>query len=306
VDESIAHITPADTFGAMGTEVTLLVPAGTRTLVVERAIRSVRALFTREERRCSRFRPGSELSYVNARSGRWTRISPGLAEIVRIALDAAERTGGLFDPTVLPTLEAFGYDRDFDEIIAGARDVVRPAPPCGRWADVQVGSERVFLPREVRLDLGGIAKGWTADRAAAAALAAGLRWAVVNAGGDLRLAGRAPREGIVVALEDPDAPGHEMARAVLDEGAIATSSVTRRAWGPGRHHLIDPRTGAPATTGVRQATVWAPTCAEAEVASKVALLDGEASLASVCGLLVMDDGRVLTNLAAEDPSGAAA
>ena len=60
----------------------------------------------------------------------------------------------------------------------------------------------------------------------------------------------------------------------LRTGAIATSSTRRRSWGPGLHHVIDPRSGAPSATGVDQATVWAPTCAEAEITSTVALLEG--------------------------------
>ncbi len=83
---------------------------------------------------------------------------------------------------------------------------------------------------------------------------------------------------------------------MIDEGAIASSSVTRRAWGEGLHHLIDPSTGRPAQGDVLQSTVWAPTCAEAEVRAKEALLDGEPYLDRGAGLLVLRDGSVLTNL----------
>jgi len=246
--------------------------------------------------RFSRFRPDSELSQVNARSGGWTRVSAGFATLVAFALGAARRTGGRFDPTVLDAIVSAGYDRDFDEVLAGARVTLRPARPCGRWVEVELDRDRLRLPEGVGLDLGGVAKGWTVDRAAEAAVRAGLPWALVNAGGDLRLAGEVPTVGIRVGVEDPYDPMQELMRLVLTEGALATSSTSRRAWGPGLHHLIDPSTGAPAATGVVQATAWATTCAEAEVAATQALLEGEAFLDRSAAVLVTDDDRIVTNL----------
>ncbi len=284
-------------FRAMGTDVALIASADEPAQAFERAARETEAIFAREELRCSRFRGDSELTLVNARAGRPTRLSEGLAEIVGHALEAARDTRGRFDPTVLDAVLAVGYDRDFDEVLAGARSALRPPRPCGRWREVRLEGTELRLPEGVGLDLGGVAKGWTVDLAAEAAAASGLRWAVVNAGGDLRIAGEPPTPGIEVGVEDPESPQDEVLRLVLTEGALATSSITRRAWGNGLHHLIDPSTGAPADTGVLQATVWAPTCAEAEVRAKDALLDGEAALDRTSGVLVTADGRVVTNLA---------
>ncbi|GIU99232.1 MAG: hypothetical protein KatS3mg014_0848 [Actinomycetota bacterium] len=109
-----------------------------------------------------------------------------------------------------------------------------------------------------------------------------------------------------MGVEDPEDPSAELLRLHLLGGALATSSTTRRAWGPGLHHLIDPATALPAATGVLQATAWAPECAEAEVAAKDALLRGPGSLQDVPGVLVLsrragphqprarDGGRVTT------------
>jgi FAD:protein FMN transferase len=179
-------------------------------------------------------------------------------------------------------------------VLAGARAVLSPPEPCGRWRDVRLEGDVVTVPMGAGLDLGGLAKGWTVDRAAEGALDAGLEWAVVNAGGDLRIAGASPV--IDVAVEDPEARDAEILRLGLEAGALATSSITRRSWGPHRHHLIDPSTGRPADTGVLQATVLAPTCAEAEVRSKDALLAGDDALSRTTGILVMQDGTIVTNL----------
>ena len=281
-------------FHAMGTDVTLIGPAASPAFPASAT--TVRSVFEREERRFSRFRADSELSAVNATTGEWTRVSIEVASVVGLALAAWRETGGRFDPTVLDAVIAAGYDRDFDEILAGARAALRPPRPCGRAGEVQLVGRRLWMPAGVGLDLGGIAKGWTVDVAAEAAVARGLAWALVNAGGDLRIAGTAPAGGIEVAVEDPETTEADAGRIVLDEGALATSSVTRRAWGDGLHHLIDPATARPAGGAVLQATVWAPTCAEAEVRAKEALLRGEAFLDRGAALLVLDDGRIVTNM----------
>lgn len=282
-------------FRSMGTSVELIAGEDADEAVFDAAARRVRMIFEREDHRCSRFRDDSEITLANRRAGRPTRLSRDLAEVVALALQGAARSGGRFDPTVLDAVVAAGYDRDLDEVLAGARGALHPPRPCGRWRDVALERRVLRLPEGIGLDLGGIAKGWTVDLAAEAALEAGLPWAVVNAGGDLRMVG-SPAAGIDVRIEDPEDPDDEVLRLVLSGGAIATSSVTRRAWGPGLHHLIDPSTGAPASTGILQATVWAPTCAEAEVDAKDALLLGEPALERVSAVLVTADARILTNM----------
>ena len=155
----------------------------------------------------------------------------------------------------------------------------------------------LWVPAGVGIDLGGIAKGWTADLAASRAIDAGLPWVLVNAGGDLRIVGDAPE--IDVAIEDPEDRAAEIGRLSIREGGLATSSIRSRSWGPGIHHVIDPRTGAPAETDLLQVTVTAPTCAEAEVAATAALLGGSAAAARAA-VAVTDDGRVLVGVPIEE------
>jgi thiamine biosynthesis lipoprotein len=285
-----------DGFRAMGTWVSLIAPmAGVSASRFERAAALVAAEFEEQEERCSRFRPTSELSQVNAAAGRPIRLSPPLASLVGLALEAADTTEGLFDPTVLRAVVAAGYDRDFADLLLTAREVLRPAGPTGRWRELEREGDLLTMPAGVALDLGGIAKGWTADRAAAR-VGGLLPWAIVDAGGDLRVVGDLPSGGLEVGVEDPGDPDREVLRLALTAGALATSSIVRRSWGPDQHHLIDPRTGRPSVTDVVQATVWAPTCVEAEVRTKEALLRGEPALARLTATLVHRDGTVRTNM----------
>jgi thiamine biosynthesis lipoprotein len=285
-----------ETFRSMGTDVSVIGPDGSG---YDEAVDAVVERFESEDRRCSRFRGDSELTRVNAAAGRWTPISGPLAEVVDLALSAARSTDGRFDPTVHDALVAAGYDRDFDEVLAGARGELHPATPCGRWTEIERRGHELRLPAGVHLDLGGIAKGWTVDVALDEALRY-LPWVVVNAGGDLRVGGDAP--SIDVGIEDPERPADELLRTTVTAGAIATSSVRKRSWDTDAHHVIDPATGRPAVTEVLQATVWAPTCADAEVAATDALLLGAEAARRSPAVLVLRSTEVLTSMPVATPT----
>jgi thiamine biosynthesis lipoprotein len=284
-------------FHAMGTSVVLIAPGDARTPKLERALHVAERAFAEQEQRFSRFRNDSELSKVNRSEGRPTRVSGPFGALVARALRAAAATDGLFDPTVLPAMVAAGYDRTFEDVIVTAREVLRPAAPTGRWREIVFDLDVLTLPEGVGLDLGGIAKGWTADIAARRASEI-LPWGIVDAGGDMRAFGEMPPEGLEIGVEHPFDAQVEVLRLALTHGALASSSIVRRSWGPNLHHLIDPRTGRPASTDVVQASVWADTCVEAEVEAKVALLRGVPALRELAATLVLEDGSVVTSMPA--------
>ncbi|MBT2492917.1 FAD:protein FMN transferase [Streptomyces sp. ISL-96] len=245
----------------------------------------------------SRFRADSELCRLNASPpGRWVPLSRPTVALVRQAVRAWEVTGGLFDPTVLPALESAGYSRSFAELAEGVpyADDPGPAPGC---AGIEIEDDRVRLPPGVRLDLGGIGKGYAADLVAGELLASGAEGACVNLGGDVRTAGSRPGAGEwVVAVEDEAKPGTDLAWLALAEGAVATSTRLRRRWrrqGREMHHLIDPGNGAPAAG---QVAVVAAEAHWAEALAKAALIagpiDGRTLLEDqgVAGLLVTEEG----------------
>lgn len=263
----------ASQVAAMGTQVELLVvdaPAG--------ALRDAGSRLAGLEARWSRFRSDSEISTLNRAAGRPVAVSPETFTLVTLAVLGWRVTGGRFDPTVLGALEAAGYDRSFEQLAAGRRGgapASGPAPGLG-GITLDAGTGTVTLPAGTRLDFGGIGKGYAADLLCAELRAAGAAGVCVNVGGDLRVSGTPPRDGSwAVAVPHPH--GGQAAILELTEGAVATSSPTRRAWHAGGrpvHHLIDPRTGQPARTGVLQVTVVTGEGWRAEVAGKAAFLAG--------------------------------
>jgi thiamine biosynthesis lipoprotein len=280
---------------AMGSDVHVLIVGGRDGLGA-----AARARIEQLEARWSRFRPASEISRLNAGAGRPVLVSADTLTAVDVAVQAWRETGGAFDPTVLPALVALGYDRDFATVPGhqiGAVPAPRPAPGCaGIEIDWTVGA--VTLPAGTAVDLGGIGKGLAADLVVAELIAAGADGACVNLGGDLRTSGAAPTAaGWVVGVEHrPDL------RIALSDGAVATSSSAKRRWsrdGAEVHHLVDPRYGQPAATGLTSVTVIAGSGARAEALTKAAFVAGAGRAAELVqqagatGLLVADTGAVI-------------
>jgi len=212
-------------------------------------------------RRLTRFEPDSELSQFNARAGAWTSVGGELEALLREALRAYELSGGLVHAGCLGAMLAIGYTRPMVEGLTEARGPAPgPLPPLPDLLQVRRGRAR--LAPGAGIDLGGLAKGWMADR-----LVERLGDnAVANLGGDLAARGPGPAgEGWPVGV------GAETV-ALRDAGA-ATSGTSRRRWGTA-HHLIDPRTGAPAVSDLSEVSVLASSATRAEVLAKTALLLG--------------------------------
>jgi thiamine biosynthesis lipoprotein len=305
------------TFHAMGCEMLALLESdapGART-----ALDQVPAWFASWERQLSRFRDDSELARLNRSAGRPVRVSKVLWDVVEAALDGAAQSGGLVTPTLLGALEAAGYDRSWDMLqtneagatgfprgvaaaeAAETKALRRPASDDLGAIQRDPATRTIRLLGGVRLDLGGVAKGWAADRAARLLGMCGP--ALVDAGGDIAVSGPlASGAGWPVGVADPFAPEANVEVLVLAAGGVATSGRDYRRWqrdGAWHHHIIDPRSGRPATTDVLSATVVGPSARAAEVAAKAALILGSReglawieARPELAGLLVLESGRI--------------
>jgi thiamine biosynthesis lipoprotein len=265
----------------------------------------------------SRFRDDSELRRLATAGGRPRRVSPLMAELVAVALDAVAASDGDVDPTLGGPLAALGYDRDIalirhdDRGVATGRTVVDDggAAPAGNaqmwrapaWRRIVLDGEWLTVPAGVHLDLGATAKAHTADRCAALVaerLGVGV---LVSLGGDLATAGGAPPRGWHVRAQDR--PGEPASTVTLAAGgALATSSTIGRRWlreGRVLHHVLDPRTCRPAEPVWRTVSVAARTCLAANTASTACLVKGATATnwLQALGLparLVRTDRSVLT------------
>ena len=304
---------------ALGTKVHLLVVDGD----VGVARDAVEATLAHVDATYSRFRPDSELSHVNGLPDETVHVSDLLARAIGAALRAAAATDGLADPTVGRAVRAIGYDADFGSLPGCDTSAIRRALPAGDapiasgpvvriervpgWRAVRfdAAARTVTLPRGVELDLGSTGKALAAELAAGAAAerlgpGAGV---LVSLGGDIAIAGACPDGGWQVAVaEDSRTDPNDINEVVsLAAGGMATSSTTVRRWrrdGVDVHHTVDPRTGAPATSPWRTATVVARTCTDANAAATAAIVRGADALSWLASLglpalLVGIDGSVV-------------
>ncbi|MEI6044683.1 MAG: FAD:protein FMN transferase [Chloroflexota bacterium] len=295
-----------DSFRAMNTDIELILypklasqpnpkksgaTSSSRTILERKTavtIGKIKELFAQTEACLSRFQPQSELSKLN-QQGYLTGASPLLYQSVSEALKMAELTNGIFDPTLLKALEAAGYDRSFE--LLGQGQVVLAAgftmPSFHRYRKILLdpAKQAITLPPDTKIDLGGIGKGMTVDRAARLLKQEGITTFMMSGGGDMYLSGEQPGitpPGWTVAVINPFTQEGEITDLEgLSNRGVATSSISKRRWSSGqqgrlavRHHLIDPRTGQPVENEVVCVTAIAPSTQLADVLAKTALILG--------------------------------
>src|SRR5512142_529111 len=229
------------TFHAMGSDIRLLI--GTRLVPsapepLDAADREKAYVMSFAER-LSRFRPDSELSVLNHDPRTVVPASPLLRTAVRAGLWAAERSGGLLDPTLVGALERTGYSASLDgaepaplsEALRGAPER-RPAhpDPHSRWREIAIDDDAgtVIRPAGVMIDTGGTGKGLCAD--AVAHRLGGYTRFVVDCGGDIAVGGvGAQLEPYEIEIEHP-LSGRPIGKVHVARGGIATSGLNVRIW----------------------------------------------------------------------------
>ncbi len=291
------------TFACFGSQCTVIVADAARVADAAAGVSMVRRALLEWHHRFSRFEADSELSRLNRDPRQTVPITPLMRRIIEAALAGARDTEGLVDVTLGAELARAGYASHFEGTgiplaralsVAPARVAAR-AHPSASWRQIVVDRRAgvVSRPPGMQLDPGGIAKGVFADELSS--LLAGFDAYALDCAGDLRLGGRAGTvRDVHVASPFDDTTLHTFRLAA---GGVATSGIGKRSWltpaGGPAHHLLDPRTGTPAFTGVVQATALAPSATEAEVLAKAAVLSGPERAARQLphgGIVVRDDG----------------
>ncbi|NGZ02389.1 MAG: thiamine biosynthesis protein ApbE [Nitrospira sp. WS238] len=234
----------------MGTLVTLTVVAPDTSLK-DRAMRAGFDEIKRLEQLLSTWRPDSELSHVNAEAGRRpVRVSQETVELVARSLDMAQLTRGGFNIALGPAVDAWSVTErqripDDEEL--------RQLKPLLDWTSIQVNRETktIYLPREgMRIDIGGIGKGYAADRAIEQMKRAGATGGVVALSGDIKTFGVLPEQsGFPVGIKHPRREGELVAIVELKDEAISTAGDYERFFereGVRYHHILAPQTLQPA------------------------------------------------------------
>ena len=250
----------------------------------------------------SHYKPESQLSQINQRAAREAvRVDPELVALIQRALALSRLTGGAFDITYA----SVGYLYDYREHVRPTDGQVRDGLGAVNWRHVIVdpGASTVRFAREgVRIDLGGIAKGYAVDRAIGILQSMGVAHASVTAGGDSRIIGDRFGRPWVVGIRHPDDAGRIIARMPIVDAALSTSGDYERYFdedGVRYHHIIDPKTGRSAGE-VRSVTIIGPDATTTDgLSTSVFVLGPERGLelveriGEVDAVIVRRDGKVL-------------
>jgi thiamine biosynthesis lipoprotein len=225
--------------------------------------------------------PRSEVMRINDAAGHEAvPVSVETWEVISAAQALSEASGGAFDITFGVMGGLWRFDEDLAPVLPPADEIARRRALIDyRDVILDAGRRTVKLRREgMRINLGGIAKGYAVDRAVALLRGAGLRDFLVQAGGDLYVAGRKGDAPWRVGIRDPRDPSPEgyFATAGIEDHAFSTAGDYERGFvleGKRYHHILDPATGYPATA-CRSVTLFAPTALQADGLDDVVFILG--------------------------------
>lgn len=245
--------------------------------------RSVLDEMRRIDRLMSTYRPDSELSRVNTdAAGRPVRVSTELLGLIKQALGYSVTTGGAFDITYASAGQHYDF-RTGEKPDTAQLSGALPAIDYRHVVVDEAGSTIRFLHPGVRIDLGGIAKGYGVDRCIALLADAGITNALVSAGGDTRVMGKRWKRPWQVGIRDPRKEGI-VSMIPLEDAAISTSGDYERYFEDGGvryHHILNPGTGDSARE-VHSASIIGQTATETDALStSVFVLGVEAGLALI-------------------------
>lgn len=286
----------------MGTFASLAVSAEEEA-VMETGAALIRANLSDLDNRLSIFKPDSEISQLNRSAGiSPVQVSLDTGEVLRLSRYYADITGGAFDPTVAPLVRFWGFNRGSPPSRVPDRAAIDSVRELVGYKHLSVSNLTAFIDREgMRVDLGGIAKGYAVDVCYQALVSNNVRNMMVDLGGNIRCRGSARRgRPWTVGVRDPFNRDRIIGTVRLTDGMAAATSGNYEKFvmieGKRYTHIIDPRTGRPAE-GVAAVTVIATNAVEADAMSTgifvLGLKEAQSTVRAVpkCRLIFIPDER---------------
>jgi FAD:protein FMN transferase len=250
----------------------------------------------------SHYKPESQLSQINQYANeRPVQVDKELFDLIKLSTHFSQITEGAFDITYA----SVGYLYDYPNHVRPTEAQIREKLPAVNWRNLLLDEQHLSVRFEhpgMRIDLGGIGKGYAVDRGIEILKARGIARALVTAGGDSRIIGDRMGRPWLVAIRHPDNPNKVVTRIPLSDSAVSTSGDYERFFDEGGvryHHIIDPHTGHSASK-VRSATILAPTATQTDGMSKTAFVLGPEKALEIINhipeydaVFVLPDGRVM-------------
>lgn len=270
------------TIKALGTEVEFYLQSDTAR-DLNNDLLELEKIVTNFEKSFSRFLLTSELSLFNETSGSFW-ASAELIDILLVAREFYHSTKGIFNPGILPNLERVGYDKSFNFIIPNDNKEVSILEEINNNFDllnIDIANNLITKPNSLKIDLGGIGKGYIVDLLAAELTQKGCKNFWISAGGDMYLSGLdKDKKEYQVGIQNPLKLDKDIAKLIVSDSymAIATSGVAKRQWqrkGKTYNHVIDPRTGSSVSNDLLAVTIISDKAVKTDVFAKTVLILGK-------------------------------
>ena len=241
----------------MGTDVLLTINSGSSLLKTEAIFQRLWKEIEKFDKRFSRFRQDSEITQLNQNAGQWFVVSSELKELLKVTLEMAKKTDGLFNPFILPALNRAGYISSWvpTELTANPPDY--STRQVVGYEQLEISGSKTRIPADSAIDIGGIGKGYLLQNLSKIVESTDETNYWFSLGGDIIARGvDAQKEPWRIQVADSANPSNSIAEVkVLSDHAIAitTSGTTKRNGkqnGNGWHHIINPKKGEPANNNI--------------------------------------------------------
>ena len=224
----------------------------------QEAVSAAASAIQKLDRALDRTDSNSEVSAVNAGAGTAVAVSSQVLSLMRGALEYGAATGGAFDITVAPVMDAWGFTSEEKQV--PSQETLQQLLPLVDSGLISADGGTVALAEGQAMDLGGIAKGYASDCAEEALRQAGVADGVIWLGGNVYVQGSSPDgDPWQIGIQDPQGDGSFALLRLTDAYAITSGGYQRYFEQDGKtyHHIIDPATGYPAEGGLLSVTVVA-------------------------------------------------
>ena len=229
-----------------------------------------------------RHNPDSELAYINASAGVPVTVSRDMADLLRAALYYSAKSGGVYDLTIAPVMDLWDF-RSGDSVPPAQEDI-DAALMLVNYRNVIIEGDTVTLLNGATIDVGGIAKGFIADRVGQYLRENGVRSAIINLGGDILTVGSRPGAHLLlrgdpfaIGIRDPSSPGAVAGVVRVSDMAVLSSGSYERFFehdGIRYHHIIDTATGFPVRNDLKSVTVISERAVDGDAISTYLFLLG--------------------------------
>lgn len=246
-------------------------------------------------------RPESDVSKVNTGYG-WVQVPDELNDVLNKAMEIAELSDGAFDITIQPLIELWNVSGGGP--VPDAMDIKNALARVG-YKKLQINGDKVFADGKTQIHLGGVAKGYIADKVCERLKSDGVEHGIINLGGNVVVFGGNPNgNDFTVGIRDPFGSESDIVGIVsIKEGSVVTSGGYERYFeqnGEIYHHIIDPATGYPSSSGLSGVTILSQSSADGDALSTAVYIlganKGMALIESLDGIecvLITDEGELL-------------